>query len=59
MIITVKYNEQIGNYKAYEKTESFYADTMWEAPGTSLIYFRTGYVIKSFSKSEIVSIKHK
>ena len=59
MLVTIKYNQPIGDFRAVERTEQFYADSMFEAEGTSLVYFRIGYNVKAVSKNEVVSITQK
>lgn len=57
MKVTIKYNQPIGDFKAIEKHETFYAISSWEVPGTSLVYFKTDrYNVRTVAKSEIVSI---
>lgn len=56
--VKIKYNVPIGNFRAVERTETFYAVSKWEVEGTSLIYFKTDrYNIRTVAKSEIVSIE--
>lgn len=58
MKVTIRYNEPIGDFRAIERTETFFAQSYWEPEGTSLIYFKTDrYNIKTVAKSEIVSIE--
>ena len=57
MTVTIKYNEPIGDFKAVERLERFYADSMWKASGTSLIYFKIGYNIRAVAQNEVVSIE--
>ena len=58
MKVTIQYNEPIGNFKAIGKTETSHAIQMWEAPGTSLVYFRTDrFNVRSVAKSEIISVE--
>ena len=58
MKVTIRYNAPIGDFKAIEKTETFYAVSMWEVSGTSLVYFRLDrFNIKTAGKSEIVAIE--
>lgn len=60
MKVTIKYNVPIGDFKAVERTETFYAVNSWEAEGTSLVYFRTDrFNVRTVCKSEIVSIERK
>ena len=57
MKVTIKYNLPLGDFKAIEKRETFYAISKWEVEGTSLIYFKTDrYNVRTVAKSEIVSI---
>ena len=58
MKVTIKYNVPIGNFRAIEKTETFYAESKWKPEGTSLVYFRTGrYNIRTIAENEIISIE--
>ena len=58
MKVTIRYNTSIGNFKALEHTETFYARRYWEEPGTNLVYFQIDrYNYKTVSKNEIVSIQ--
>ena len=58
MKVTIKYNQPIGNFKAIERTETFHAISMFDAPGTSLVYFKTDrFNVRSVAKSEIVSVE--
>lgn len=59
MLVTIKYNQPVGDFRAVERTEQFYADSMFEAEGTSLVYFRIGYNVKAVSKNELVSIEQE
>ena len=56
MKVTVKYNVPIGNFKAIERTETFFAESYFESG--NLVYFRSGYNYKTFSKSEVVKIEN-
>lgn len=57
MLVTIKYNQPIGNFKAIEKTEKFYAKSMFKTAGSSLIYFKVNdFEYKTVSKNEVVSI---
>lgn len=58
MKVTIKSNVPIGDFRAIERTETFYAISKWEVEGTSFIYFKTDrYNIRTVAKSEIVSIE--
>ena len=58
MKVTIKYNTSIGNFKALEHTETFYASRYWKAQGTNLVYFQTDrYNYKAVAENEIVSIE--
>lgn len=58
MKVTIKYNIPIGDFRAMERTESFHADSSFEATGTSLVYFRIGrYGIRSVAKETIIKIE--
>lgn len=57
MKVKIKYNVPIGDFRAIERTETFYAVSKWEVEGTSLIYFKTDrYNVRTVCRSEIVSI---
>ena len=56
MKVTVKYNVPIGNFKAIERTETFFAESSFESG--NLVYFRNGYNYKTVSKSEVVKIEN-
>lgn len=57
MKVTIKYNVPIGDFRAIERKETFYAQSMFEVEGTDLIYFRLDrFNIRSVGKSEIVEI---
>ena len=58
MKVTVRYNIPIGDFKAREYTETFYATRKWKASGTNLVYFQTDrYNYKAVAENEIVSIE--
>lgn len=58
MLVTIKYNKPIGDFKAIERTERFYAMSYFEPAKTSLVYFKINeYSYKTVAKSEIVSIE--
>lgn len=60
MLVKIKYNVPIGNFRAIERTETFYAESKWEVTGTSLVYFKTDrFNVRSVAKSEIVSIEER
>lgn len=55
MKVTIKYNYPIGNFKAVERTETFFAESFFESG--NLVYFRNGFNYKTVSKSEVVKIE--
>lgn len=58
MKVTIKYNTLIGDFKALEHTEIFYARRYWKAQGTNLVYFQIDrYNYKTVAENEIVSIE--
>lgn len=58
MKVTVRHKQPIGDFKAIEKTYSFYAESCWKPAGTSLVYFRLDrFNIRTEAESEIVSIE--
>ncbi len=60
MKVTIKYNVPIGNFKAIERTETFYAESKWKPEGTSLVYFRIDrYNIRTIAEKEIISIEEE
>ena len=60
MLVTVKYNQPIGDFKAIEKTEQFYAERMFETAGSSLLYFKVNdFSYKTVSKNELVNIEQE
>ena len=56
MKVTVKYNVPIGNFKAIERTETFFAESYFVSG--NLVYFRNGFNYKTVSKSEVVKIEN-
>ena len=57
MKVTINYNDLIGNFKAIERTETFYAESFFESG--NLVYFRNGFNYKTVSKSEVVKIESR
>ena len=58
MKVTIKWDQPIGDYRAIERRETFHAISSWEAPGTSLVYFKTDrFNVRCVAKSEIVRIE--
>jgi len=57
MKVTIKYDDPIGNFKAIERTETFYAESFFESG--NLVYFRNGFNYKTVSKSEVVKIESR
>lgn len=55
MKVTIKYNDPIGNFKAIERTETFFADSYFISG--NLYYFKSGFNYKAVSKSELVKIE--
>lgn len=55
MKVTIKYNQPIGNFKAIERTETFFADSYFISG--NLYYFKSGFNYKTVSKSELVKIE--
>lgn len=57
MKVTIRYNVQIGDFKAIERHETFHAISMWKAEGTSLVYFKTDrFNVRAIAESEIVDV---
>lgn len=60
MKVTIKWNKPIGDFKAIEQRETFYAQSYWKPVGTSLVYFKLDrYNTKVVAESEIVSIEEE
>lgn len=60
MLVTIKYNQPIGDCKAIEKTEKFYAKNIFKPAGSSLIYFKVNdFIYKAVSKNELISIEQE
>ena len=60
MKVTVKRLVPIGNFKAIERTETFFAISKFQPEGTSLMYFRTDrFNIRTEAVSDIVRIEGK
>lgn len=57
MKVTIKYNQPIGNFKAIERTETFFADSYFISG--NLYYFKSGFNYKTVSKSEVVKIESR
>lgn len=58
MKVTIKYNDPIGDFRAIERRETFYAVSKWKPEGTSLVYFKTDrFNVRTVAESEIVSIE--
>ena len=56
--VTIKYNAPIGDFRAIERKETFYAVHKWKAPGTSLVYFMIDrFNVRTVAEDEIVSIE--
>ena len=57
MIVKIRYNTPIGDFKAIEQMETFYARRYLADAGTNLVYFQIDrYNFKTVSKNEIVSV---
>lgn len=60
MKVTIAYNQPIGDFKAIEKRETFYANSFWQPEGSDIVYFRTDrFNVRTVGKSEIVKIEEE
>lgn len=60
MLVTIKYNQSIGDFKAVEKIEQFPVKSIFEIEGTSILYCKVNdFEYKTVSKNEVVSIEIK
>lgn len=58
MKVTIAYNQPIGDFRAIERRETFYANSFWQPEGSSIVYFRIDrFNVRTVAKSEIVKIE--